>query len=557
MNDKDKTERAATQSAGEAVARLQEYSPAFKSRTDPMLFEIVILDRARCADGMLLFAAPISEATAPRDERIDILRRTLEIIAVGDAPYPRHAAADALVITGFWLEQKAEQADSSSAAPSEDECMARLGRYVTEFATKGGWTNDGEGAFEFIQRHSYVVGIEDAGGKPQYGGTETNGSRWPISALAAPSPTGESQSVVSVSFQRLETVEYWAKAFADDPQRVAGAMIVKLLNEYAQLRAALATHRQTEGGGVSLPDDDAIDSALHDAMAEQLGDLYSCGRVWHAWQVGTMTENDFSIASEDDDIVYNFVSAAREAFKAMLAAAPTPDRATKAEAAAGNAGVVPEAIAQRTEDIRLRLANPTSIPRSALLHYTECLLAHIATMRPTATEAPDLGARDPSRALYTPTSWEVRDEALQEAADVCAAIYQDHRDQYKGRGKWATQDNPRRADTHADGCSDGASQCEDAILELKSQPAAAVAGEAVTDEQVIGVLHSLGIDTKLSVNGFDELQVSGTNVPGVRAVVTKCIASIASGEWPAPIYDFDDEGKVAYRDILATSKGRA
>lgn len=64
-----------------------------------------------------------------------------------------------------------------------DEARAlRIGKHVLEFARQSGWKDDGEGAFEYIQRHSYVVGFEDAGGKVQYG-TDTEGSRWPISAL--------------------------------------------------------------------------------------------------------------------------------------------------------------------------------------------------------------------------------------------------------------------------------------------------------------------------------------------------------------------------------------
>lgn len=70
---------------------------------------------------------------------------------------------------------------------SEMERMARLGRYVTEFAIKGGWDpTDGEGAFEYIQRHSYAVGLSDAGGTPP--GTETWGNRWPIADLEAAPP---------------------------------------------------------------------------------------------------------------------------------------------------------------------------------------------------------------------------------------------------------------------------------------------------------------------------------------------------------------------------------
>lgn len=62
-----------------------------------------------------------------------------------------------------------------------------------------------------------------------------------------------------------------------------------------------------------------------------------------------------------------------------------------------------------------------------------------------------------------------RAAAVEEAIRACEAIAQDHRDQYKGRGKYAA-DNPRRADPHADGCFDGASECADAIRAISSQP---------------------------------------------------------------------------------------
>lgn len=69
------------------------------------------------------------------------------------------------------------------------------------------------------------------------------------------------------------------------------------------------------------------------------------------------------------------------------------------------------------------------------------------------------------------------EQALEAAADVCGAIYQKHRDQYKGRGEFAP-DNPRRADPHADGCADGASECEDAIRALIATHPAPTAEEA-------------------------------------------------------------------------------
>lgn len=56
-----------------------------------------------------------------------------------------------------------------------------------------------------------------------------------------------------------------------------------------------------------------------------------------------------------------------------------------------------DSLEARTEDIRLRFANPTSIPRSTLLHYAECLLAHIAVLRaaPTAQQSLTAGGAVP------------------------------------------------------------------------------------------------------------------------------------------------------------------
>lgn len=70
--------------------------------------------------------------------------------------------------------------------------------------------------------------------------------------------------------------------------------------------------------------------------------------------------------------------------------------------------------------------------------------------------------------IVTPGAEGIRNQAVDDCAKVCAEIYENHRDQYKGRGKWANQPNPRRADPHADGAADGASECEDAILALRT-----------------------------------------------------------------------------------------
>ena len=53
---------------------------------------------------------------------------------------------------------------------------------------------------------------------------------------------------------------------------------------------------------------------LLDHVAESLGDLYHCTRVWGAWGYGTMTQDDFIEVSYDDELVsiiaedmYNFM----------------------------------------------------------------------------------------------------------------------------------------------------------------------------------------------------------------------------------------------------------
>lgn len=34
-----------------------------------------------------------------------------------------------------------------------------------------------------------------------------------------------------------------------------------------------------------------------------LEDLYYCGRVWEAWDIGTMSKDDFILATEYDELI--------------------------------------------------------------------------------------------------------------------------------------------------------------------------------------------------------------------------------------------------------------
>ena len=57
--------------------------------------------------------------------------------------------------------------------------------------------------------------------------------------------------------------------------------------------------------------------ALREALAAALTSVYVCGRVWSAWHIGTMTEDDFSPASECDWLLDEIVHA-------VATAAPQP-----------------------------------------------------------------------------------------------------------------------------------------------------------------------------------------------------------------------------------------
>lgn len=56
---------------------------------------------------------------------------------------------------------------------------------------------------------------------------------------------------------------------------------------------------------------------VRDAIAESLGgSIYCCTRQWGAWGVGTMSQNDFVLASEDDGILDELTDAAVSAVEA-------------------------------------------------------------------------------------------------------------------------------------------------------------------------------------------------------------------------------------------------
>ena len=71
-----------------------------------------------------------------------------------------------------------------------------------------------------------------------------------------------------------------------------------------------------------------IPESVMDAVAEALGGAYDCTRVWNAWNVGTMSQDDFSLVSEDGDRVREITEAAITAY---LTATPADKAEVQAE----------------------------------------------------------------------------------------------------------------------------------------------------------------------------------------------------------------------------------
>ena len=79
-----------------------------------------------------------------------------------------------------------------------------------------------------------------------------------------------------------------------------------------------AALREAPVAGISDEHRDAVCTAI----AESLGNAYDCQRVWSAWNVGTMGQDDFTLTAEDDDRVAEIADAATEAFRTVQVPAP-------------------------------------------------------------------------------------------------------------------------------------------------------------------------------------------------------------------------------------------
>lgn len=72
---------------------------------------------------------------------------------------------------------------------------------------------------------------------------------------------------------------------------------------------------------VALPNRDT----LRDIIAQAIGgDTYDCTRVWSAWSVGTMSDNDFMPVVDQEARLYEITDACLEEFTSLNAQQPLP-----------------------------------------------------------------------------------------------------------------------------------------------------------------------------------------------------------------------------------------
>lgn len=103
------------------------------------------------------------------------------------------------------------------------------------------------------------------------------------------------------------------------PRVIANIKHDKLGHPYAAMRTAYDNEGDGLKDGAELvlayappapqPLGDEQRAQLRDALAQALGDTYVCGRVWAAWQYGTMTADDFQPAAECDEVLDALVEA--------------------------------------------------------------------------------------------------------------------------------------------------------------------------------------------------------------------------------------------------------
>ncbi|QOI04568.1 hypothetical protein [Pseudomonas savastanoi] len=122
----------------------------------------------------------------------------------------------------------------------------------------------------------------------------------PAEQQGEPSAWANGERLLLCSRSRLD-VGHSNPIYHDLPRNIAGSA---LKTEYCDTPLYLHTRRAT--AKVVLPERET----LRDVIAAVIGgDAYDCTRVWSAWGVGTMSDDDFVPIVEQEERLYELVDA--------------------------------------------------------------------------------------------------------------------------------------------------------------------------------------------------------------------------------------------------------
>lgn len=106
-----------------------------------------------------------------------------------------------------------------------------------------------------------------------------------------------------------------------------GAVIATLAGPESEANAAIIARMLAAPGVSTVEDAGAQKEAVMDAIADALGNAYDCMRVWSAWSVGTMSEDDFRLVADDAGRLGELADAAIAAMSPAPAAGDALDAA--------------------------------------------------------------------------------------------------------------------------------------------------------------------------------------------------------------------------------------
>lgn len=323
------------------IARVEAAHPNTSRTALAVYFEAVHQELAPLARSLERRVAELenelAESVAVRDRMGELLTKTAEAVRgkqPADSPYDWHdvPARVAAAMAGLGAATHSLYVEHKRA-----EMMAEIVWGVVDVVT-----TDFESKEAFVARVRAILGDD-----PSLRVSEIRKERDALKAeleierirLAACGVVAMADTPESAATVRDMREEYWSASCDDVARRVDEC--IALRTERDSLRLVCGEAYQMAGvlgaptnaldnlsaasAGAPLPHETFLPveapqidrEKVRDAIADCLGaTIYCCTRQWSAWGVGTMSQDDFVLASEDDGILDELTAAAISAIEA-------------------------------------------------------------------------------------------------------------------------------------------------------------------------------------------------------------------------------------------------